>query len=61
MANKSALVQVIAWCQTGDKPLPDPIITNIYGLWHTTSLGHTMEVKLSVMECHVFGADWYSM
>ena len=24
--NKSALVQVKAWCQTGDKPLPEPIM-----------------------------------
>ena len=48
VANKSALVQVTAWCQTGDKPLPDPIITNIYGLWHTTSLGHNG----SPVECH---------
>ena len=23
--NKSALVQVMAWCQTGDKPLPEPM------------------------------------
>ena len=25
--NKSILVQIIAWCQTGDKPLPEPILT----------------------------------
>ena len=25
--NKSALVQVMAWRQTGDKPLPEPILT----------------------------------
>ena len=25
--NKSALVQVMAWCQTGDKPLPEPMMT----------------------------------
>ena len=25
--NKSALVQVMAWCQTGAKPLPKPIMT----------------------------------
>ena len=25
--NKSALVQVMAWCQAGDKPLPEPILT----------------------------------
>ena len=25
--NKPALVQVTAWCRTGDKPLPEPIMT----------------------------------
>ena len=25
--NKSALVQVMAWHQTGDKPLPEPMLT----------------------------------
>ena len=25
--NKSALVQVMAWRQTGDKPLPEPLLT----------------------------------
>ena len=25
--NESALVQVLAWCRTGDKPLPEPILT----------------------------------
>ena len=24
--NKSALVQVMAWCQTGNKPLPGPLL-----------------------------------
>ena len=27
--NKSALVQVMAWCRTGDKPLPEPMMTRI--------------------------------
>ena len=27
--NKSALVQVIAWCQTGNKPLPEPMLTQL--------------------------------
>ena len=26
---KSALVQVMAWCLTGDKPLPEPMLTEI--------------------------------
>ena len=25
--NKAALVQVMAWCQTGDKPLSEPVMT----------------------------------
>ena len=24
---KLALVQVVAWCRTGDKPLPEPMVT----------------------------------
>ena len=27
MDNKSVLVQVMAWRQTGDKPLPEPMLT----------------------------------
>ena len=27
--NKPALVQVMAWCPTGDKPLPEPMMTQI--------------------------------
>ena len=25
--NKQALIQVMAWCLTGDKPLPEPMLT----------------------------------
>ena len=25
--NEAALVQVMAWCQTGNKPLPEPMMT----------------------------------
>ena len=27
--NKPALVQVMAWRQTGDKPLPEPMLTQL--------------------------------
>ena len=27
--NKSALVQVMAWRRTGDKPLPEPMLTHL--------------------------------
>ena len=29
LKNKSALAQVMAWCQTGTKPLPEPMMTHI--------------------------------
>ena len=33
--NESILVQVVAWCQTGDKPLPKPKVTKMYNAtWH---------------------------
>ena len=34
--NKSALVQVMAWCQTGNKPLPEPMLTQFTDayMWH---------------------------
>ena len=34
--NKSALVQVMAWQQTGDKPLPEPLLTRVTDayMWH---------------------------
>ena len=31
--NKSALVQVMAWCQTGDKPLPESMLTQFAGTY----------------------------
>ena len=27
IANFAALVQVMAWCRTGNKPLPEPMLT----------------------------------
>ena len=34
--NKPALVQVMAWRQTGDKPLPGPMMTQFidFYMWH---------------------------
>ena len=33
--NKSALVPVMAWCQTGDKPLPTSVLTKFHDtMWH---------------------------
>ena len=33
---KSALVQVMAWCQIDDKPLPGPVMTQFMDayIWH---------------------------
>ena len=31
--NKPALVQVMAWRRTGDKPLPEPMITQFTGAY----------------------------
>ena len=31
--NKSALVQVMAWRRTGDKPLPEPMVTLFIGVY----------------------------
>ena len=31
--NKSALVQVMAWQRTGDKPLPEPVMTQITNVY----------------------------
>ena len=31
--NKPALVQVIAWHQTGNKPLPEPMLTQLTGAY----------------------------
>ena len=27
--NKSPFVRVMAWCRTGDKPLPEPMMTQV--------------------------------
>ena len=34
--SKRALVQVMAWCRTGDKPLPEPMLTQFTDayMWH---------------------------
>ena len=34
--NKTALVQVMTWCQTGAKPLPEPMMTQLTDayMWH---------------------------
>ena len=36
IGNKQALVQVMAWRRTGDKPLPEPMLTHFTDayMWH---------------------------
>ena len=38
--NKSALVQAMAWCQTDNKPLPEPMLTHFTDayMWHQGEL-----------------------
>ena len=39
--NKSALVQVMGWCQTGNRPLPEPMSTKMHDVsLNMASLGH---------------------
>ena len=33
IANKSALIQVMAWHRTGDKPLSEPMMTQFTDAW----------------------------
>ena len=39
--NKSTLVQVMAWCRVGDKPLPEPRLT----LFTDTYMQHSREMS----------------
>ena len=41
LKNKSTLLQVMAWCQAGGKPLPESMLTKIYDpKWcHVTTFG----------------------
>ena len=38
---KPALVQVMTWCQTGDKPLPEPMLTQFIDVY----MGHQGEMS----------------
>ena len=53
--NESALGQVMAWCLTGDKPTPDPMLTKvlIMLICHIVSPGHN-EIILIVLNCFLF-------
>ena len=41
--NKSALVKVMIWCQTGEKPLTEPMLTQLSSLNDAAFLTHVMD------------------
>ena len=41
--NNSALVQIIAWCLTGDKPLPEPTMTQITYIYASPGLNQLQQ------------------
>ena len=45
--NKPVLVQVMAWCRTGNKPLPEPMLTQFTDAY----MGHKGEMSLSLGRC----------
>ena len=45
--NKPALVQLMAWRQTGDKPLPDPMMTQFTWCIYVALGGDELNVKFS--------------
>ena len=40
--NISVMVQIMAWCQRGDKPLSEPMMTQFRGayMWHQREMSH---------------------
>ena len=63
LANKSAWVQVMAWCLTGSKPIPDQMKMDLF---HMVSLGHNESICncwciFSFNEKHKFEKISYEM
>ena len=56
--NKAALVQVMAWRRTGDKPLPEPMLTQFTDAY----MRHSGDMSLSCMTItdaiHIHGLDF---
>ena len=44
--NKSLLVQVMAWRRTGDKPLPEPMMTQLIDAYICVIRGDELLIKL---------------
>ena len=45
--NRPALVQVMDWCRTGDKPLPEPMLTQFMDayMWHEGEMNQNQNQK----------------
>ena len=54
IANKSALVQAMAWCQTDEKPLPasDPLHWRIYAPLGDNELPNSSELSVQIGDAH---------
>ena len=60
--NKSALVQVMAWCWTGDKPLPEPMMTqfNDAYMWHQGEMSKDIQINNVILSSLlVLPIDWF--
>ena len=58
--SKSSLVQAMAWCQTGDKPWPEPMLTqftNAY-MWHW---GRWVNLASTLSQRHHFTDDIFKL
>ena len=47
----TALVQIMAWCQTGDKPLSEPMMTYVFNAYmhHSVSMIRDLALSISIM------------
>ena len=59
IANESALVQVMSWHRTGDKPLPEPILTKNYLYRSMDGPSRGQQPNQSVIGCWNLGLLWY--
>ena len=52
--NKSSMVRVMAWCRTGDKPLPESMLTQFIGasMYHRSSMSYLQKWVANV--CALF-------
>ena len=55
--NMQALVQVMAWHRTGDKPLLEPMVTQ----FNDTYMRHLLSVSSFFIEVCTSGCDWWEV